>query len=204
MEIQDYLQGYQPKPIGGKSSYGVFVPLVEVDGVPSLLYEIRSSSMRRQPSEICFPGGRMDEGESPCETAVRELEEEIGVSPWEVYGQTNYLVQRSGQIIYPVLGRLQSGLSYTLSPEEVSQVFTVPISHLLQQKEEYFVEVIAKPTFSKEVLGLGKEYPFRGGRDSFAVYRYQEHIIWGITGTITREVLSLLEQCNGLDTLVSF
>lgn len=199
MELQDYLQGFRPKPIGGKSSYAVFVPIVEVDSVPSLLYEIRSSSMRRQPSEICFPGGRMDQGESPCETAVRELEEEIGVSPWEVYGQIDYLVQRTGQIIYPVLGRLGSDLSYTLSKEEVSEVFTVPISHLLTQKEEYFLDIVPKPSFSKDVLGLGQEYPFRRGRESFAVYRYEGRIIWGITGSITREVLSVLQHCDSRD-----
>lgn len=194
MRIEDYFQGFQPKPMGDKSAYSVFVPMVEVEGVPSLLYEIRSPSMRRQPSEICFPGGRMEQGESPCETAVRELEEEIGVSPSVVYGQTHYLVQRSGQIIYPVLGRLPSGLSYTLCPDEVSQVFTVPISHMLQQKEEYFVDVTAKPAFPKEVLGLEKEYVFRGGRDSFPVYRYENHVIWGITGSITKEILSILGQ----------
>lgn len=192
MDLTEYFTGFTPKPIGKKSLYAVFVPIISVGGIPSLLYQVRSRSLRRQPSEICFPGGGMEADETPVQAALRELQEEMGVTPSVVYGQTNFLVQRTGNIIYPVLGELDEKAEFYLSPDEVSEIFTVPISHLKEQKEEYSVRITPQAEFSKEVLGLSQEYEFRQGKETFGVYRYENRIIWGITGSITREILSIM------------
>ena len=52
--------------------YAVLVPLVEHDGELSVLYEVRAATLRRQPGEVCFPGGRMEPGETPEVSALRE------------------------------------------------------------------------------------------------------------------------------------
>lgn len=183
---------YVPKPMNAKKCYAVFVPVLEVDGTPHFLYQVRSKTMRRQPSEICFPGGKMEEGECATQAAVRELEEELGVTPTKIYGETDFLVLRSGSVIYPVVGHLSSNPSFTLSTAEVDHIFTVPISTLQQQKEEYAVLLEPKPQFEKEVLSLTEAYPFRQGKETFSVYRVEDYTIWGITGRITKHVLSLL------------
>lgn len=59
--------------------FSVLVPVVEKDGGLHLLYEKRARHMKRQPGEICFPGGEMEEGENPEECALRETWEEIGI-----------------------------------------------------------------------------------------------------------------------------
>ena len=59
--------------------YSVLVPLVEREGGLSLLYEVRAGSLRRQPGEVCFPGGRLEGAESPEECALRETWEELGI-----------------------------------------------------------------------------------------------------------------------------
>lgn len=62
--------------------FAVLIPLVTLgdDGRDHLLLEVRSMSVA-QPGEICFPGGRMEAGETVLEAALRETCEELGVAP---------------------------------------------------------------------------------------------------------------------------
>ena len=57
-----------------RGEFAVLAPLVRVDGETHLLFEVRALHMRRQPGEVCFPGGQIEEGETPLEAAVRETE----------------------------------------------------------------------------------------------------------------------------------
>ena len=75
-----------PGLMDATGQYSVLVPLVEGEGGLSLLYEVRAGSLRRQPGEVCFPGGRLEGAESPEECALRETWEELGIPararPW--------------------------------------------------------------------------------------------------------------------------
>lgn len=68
-----------PGLMDATGQYSVLVPLVEGEGGLSLLYEVRAGSLRRQPGEVCFPGGRLEGAESPEECALRETWEELGI-----------------------------------------------------------------------------------------------------------------------------
>ena len=62
----------------------VLVPFVEKDGKWHLLFEQRALHLRKQGGDICFPGGRLNEGESPREAALRETEEELLIPREEI------------------------------------------------------------------------------------------------------------------------
>ena len=64
--------GHTPKLQDVNREYAVLVPLVERPEGLSLLYEVRAHTLRRQPGEVCFPGGRIEGVESPEECALRE------------------------------------------------------------------------------------------------------------------------------------
>ncbi|HAB62465.1 MAG TPA: CoA pyrophosphatase, partial [Lachnospiraceae bacterium] len=76
----------QPGIIGEEEfrRYAVLVPLIDIDGITYLLFEKRSSTLRYQPGEICFPGGKHEAGESLQECAVRETVEELLVNQKQI------------------------------------------------------------------------------------------------------------------------
>jgi coenzyme A diphosphatase NUDT7 len=73
--IRNKLKNLRPKPVDEEVSFAVLVPLIEIDGELNLIYEVRSNSIA-QPGEISFPGGRIEDDESPMEAAIRETSEE--------------------------------------------------------------------------------------------------------------------------------
>ena len=71
--------GHQPGLLGARRNYAVLCPLVQLPEGPGLLFEVRAASLRRQPGEVCFPGGRAESGESPIDCALRETKEELSI-----------------------------------------------------------------------------------------------------------------------------
>ncbi len=70
--------------IGEETAYrsAILIPLVLVNEEWHILFEVRSFTMRKQPGDISFPGGRIDATDaSPMAAAVRETTEELGVDP---------------------------------------------------------------------------------------------------------------------------
>ena len=60
----------------GAIDAAVLIPVVERNGEDHILFELRSSRID-QGGEVCFPGGRIEAGESSEETVLRETEEEL-------------------------------------------------------------------------------------------------------------------------------
>ena len=112
--------GHTPKLQDVNREYAVLVPLAQRPEGLSLLYEVRSEQLGRQPGEVCFPGGRMETGEDPVACALRETWEELAIPPEriQVVAQLDFLTHQGGFAMYPVLG--------ILSPEGVEQLRPSP------------------------------------------------------------------------------
>ena len=67
-----------------KRGASVLIPLVWKDGEPHLLFEVRAYDLKVQPGEVCFPGGRIEEGETPQDAVLREVSEELFVRKEQV------------------------------------------------------------------------------------------------------------------------
>src|SRR3954470_14044565 len=117
----------------GRTEAAVLVPMHGWPDNPGLVFTERRGDLNRHAGEISFPGGRRDEGEELLDTALREAEEEIGLSPdrVEVVGAlppigtfvTNYKV-------HPFVGLIDEGMQFQPNPSEVESVLVASLDDL--------------------------------------------------------------------------
>ena len=198
--LEALLKDRTPGLMDSKRAYAVLVPLVEQNGELCLLYEVRARTLRRQPGEVCFPGGLMEKGETPEDCALRETWEELAIPPERVrlLGRLDFIAHRASFLMQPVLGVVDSSALDRMapSPAEVEEVFFVPLSHLLRTPPiEYTYELVPTPAenFPYEIIGIPKNYRWQNGRENVPVYPWEGRAIWGLTGRITRNLISLLQ-----------
>lgn len=189
-------QNHVPGLLGAKHSYAVLCPLVEKEDGLHLLFEVRAEGLR-QAGEVCFPGGRMEPGESVEACALRETEEELGIPANQVQllGQSDFLCNQRGFLLCPVIGLVsEAGMAALCpSPAEVAEVFTVPLSFFRSTAPEvYTYDVVPQipADFPYEAMGIDPSYPWSRGRNDVPVWHYEGHIIWGMTARILRDILS--------------
>ena len=199
-ELQQLLNSRTPGPMNATASYAVLVPLVEQKGELHLLYEVRAAALRRQPREVCFPGGKMERGESPVDCAVRETQEELSIpaDAIRILGPLDFICHRSGFVMYPVLGLIDPQAADALcpNPAEVDETFLVPLSALkAMTPAQYRYELVPRlpEDFPYDLIGIGRDYSWQYGIQTGPVYPWETKAIWGLTGQITRHVLDLFD-----------
>ena len=176
----------------------MLIPLIRISGVPYLLFEKRSNQLRRQPGEVCFPGGKLEAGESPKECAVRETVEELNVLPQqiEVMGPGDIYLSPFNLMIHTFMGVIKD-YQDTFSKDEVDAIIKVPLDFLLGQEPERFVsKLISEPPddFPYEWIPGGVKYPWAKGTYDVLFYKYEDWIIWGMTAQIVKSAVNLMEE----------
>lgn len=181
----------------------VLLPLVEVSGETHILFEVRSSEMRSQPGDICFPGGRVEEADkSKMETAIRETSEELGVPQAAITDviPLDYIVSDVAGIIYPYIGKLDSMEELNLNSFEVAEVFTVPLNYFLHTEPERFkinFKVIPEKDFPFELIQNGEDYDWRQREMDELFYVYHpRRVIWGLTAKIVYHFVDVLKKLD--------
>lgn len=199
------LRGREPKLIDYEQYHrsSVVVPLIEKDGNYEVLFEVRSNKLKHQPGEICFPGGRCEANETPEQTAVREVCEELVILPEQVelIAPMDILISPSSMILYPYLGILKS-YAKTYGTDEVAEVFTVPLRYFLEtDADTYYNRVYNAPQegFPFEKIEGGEHYRWHQGKYPVHFYEYEGYTIWGLTARIMRSVAQLIKQAGGIE-----
>ena len=112
----------------------VLVPLIDRAGGMSVLLTQRTPHLSAHAGQISFPGGRVEAGDADAtEAALRETEEEVGLTRDHVtvIGRLDTYITGTGFEITPVVGIVKVPFPLAIDPFEVSEVFEVPLSFIL-------------------------------------------------------------------------
>lgn len=101
----------------------------------ALLLTKRSSKLRRHAGQWALPGGRVDGGETVEQTAIREMEEEVGLklSQAQIIGRLDDFATRSGFVMTPIVFWAGQLPALQLNPLEVDSAHRIPISEFTRQ-----------------------------------------------------------------------
>jgi 8-oxo-dGTP pyrophosphatase MutT (NUDIX family) len=164
--------------VTGRTRAAVLVPLYVEAGELHCVFTKRRDDLRRHAGEISFPGGRYDEGERDLvATALREAHEEIGLPPEavEIAGALQPTPTiATGYAVYPFVGLIEPGRSWTPSANEVAEVLEFPLRGL---REGYARRRLVR-------RGL----PIR--TDTYVV---AEQLIWGATARILADLFDRID-----------
>ena len=159
----------------------VLLPLVMRDEL-TLLLTRRTAHLSTHSGQIALPGGKIDPTDAdPTAAALRETFEEIGIPPEriEVLGTLPVYVTGTSFIVTPVVGLVQPGFELVPNPDEVDDVFEVPLSFLMNplhhRKHAFDFEGVVREWYSM---------PYQDGD--------QERFIWGATAGMLRNFYRLL------------
>ncbi len=195
-QLRRTFQGRSPGLMGVHTHYAVLVPVVEAQGGPSLLFEVRASTLIRQPNEVCFPGGKVEPGETPQDCALRETGEELSIPPSDIslIGPLDCLAHASSSLLHPFLAQIRLD-RLSPNPAEVQETFLVPLSFFQSNPPlSYSYPLVPQvgADFPYDLIGFPQGYPWRAGQGEVPIYLYQGHAIWGLTGRIVRWVTEQL------------
>ncbi len=194
--------GNAPRLLPDKSS-AVMIPLIEKNGEIHILFEERSHKLKFQPGDVCFPGGRIEKGETPEAAAKRELAEEL--FPREVLEEIDSKIEilctlppvvgPAGGIVYPFVCLLHD-YKGTYSQDEVEQVITYPI-FFFEEHPGFVVTMerhsIVPPDFPYDLVPGGHDYKWIPHPFEMWFYPDTKPVIWGFTARLLHRFLEYLD-----------
>jgi len=160
----------------GARSSAVLVALADGPQGPEVLLTRRSWNLRHHRGEVSFPGGRMDPGESPTDTALREAHEEVGLEPSAVAvrGELTHLnTVVSQSYIVPKVATLETRPHLRAHTSEVDRVLWVPLA-----------EFTRPDTYRSERWGL------EGTTRVLHFFHLDDETVWGATAHILVDLLT--------------
>lgn len=172
------VSGFRPageEPYRPGRTAAVLVPIIDQDH-PELVLTLRSRDLAHHPGQVSFPGGAVEEVDGTAvETAMRETQEEIGIALSSIrpIGFLDRYDTISDYRVLPVVGLLDRGLEWVPDRTEVDEVFTVPLSFLLDKSNFRSTE---------------REY--EGVVHTIHSLTWGEHVIWGVTAAIIRNLIN--------------
>jgi 8-oxo-dGTP pyrophosphatase MutT (NUDIX family) len=149
----------------------VLIPVVD-HPQPTVLLTLRAAHLNDHAGQISFPGGKIDLTDaSPLDAALREAEEEIGLSRNFVdpIGYLDLYGTGFGFRILPTVARVRPGFTLSINRAEVDDAFEVPLAFLMDPANHQ---------------RLTRE--FRGIERSYYAMPFADRYIWGATAGILR------------------
>jgi 8-oxo-dGTP pyrophosphatase MutT (NUDIX family) len=167
------LSGEMPQGLPPPRAAAVLAPIVAHEGGFTMLLTERATGLRAHSGQIAFPGGKIDPGETPLETALREAEEEIGLERGfvEPLGWLDAYSTGTGFRIAPLVALVKPGFVLTINAQEVADAFETPLDFLMDEANHQIHE--------REIGGRTRR---------FYAMPHNDRFIWGATAGMLRNL----------------
>ena len=165
----------QTIPVGSLRPSAVLVPLFQRNGNDHLLFTERTAHLEHHAGEISFPGGGQDANDQNLSiTALRETEEELGIpmNQIEILGRLDDFYSIHGYHVIPYIGVIPSPDNLKHDPFEIAGTFEAPLDY-----------------FRNPAIHRIEDWQHRGRIHLVDFYQFEEHVIWGLTAAILRQLL---------------
>ena len=172
----DPTPAHAPPP--GDRLAAVLAPVVETP-TPSLILTVRADALSRHAGEVSFPGGLVEEGETPADAARREAFEEIGLDPAlpTIVGSIPPVhTYVSAILVIPFVGLLPAEPDLFAAEAEIKEILSIPLARLAEAEE------------TMELPRTG------GGAWRGWAYPLDGHTVWGATGLMLHSFLEIIRK----------
>ena len=162
-----------------RRSAAVLVPFVRRDDALSVLFTRRTAHLRTHAGQISFPGGAIEDGDADAVAgALRETFEETGIERERIepFGYLDGFETVSGYFVSPVAGFVRGDYRLKPDPDEVAEVFEVPLDFILA------------PDRLKRL-----DFEWQGRTRTTFEFEWDGRRVWGATASIIKNLLKRLE-----------
>lgn len=171
---------FNDKDLGNLRRAAVMIPMLQIEHQWHLLLTKRSETLVEHRGQVAFPGGAQElQDENLLQTALREMQEEIGVQPNDVhvFGHLGDMPILTGYLVRPFVGEIPWPYDLKIADDEVQSAFIIPLNWL------------ANPKNRKVEL---RSYD---GREFSVVFydTFSGHQLWGASAEMTLALLTALE-----------
>jgi len=166
-----------PETVAAARPAAVLAPIIPRPEGLTVLLTLRAAQLRSHSGQVAFPGGKIDAGETPGETALREAREEIGLAPGmvEPLGWLDPYLTGTGYRVTALVALIDPAFVPTPNPDEVADVFETPFAFLMDAANHRL-----------------EERQWRGRTRKFYAMPHGERYIWGVTAGILRNLYERL------------
>lgn len=156
----------------------VLIPLFFKNSKVHVLFTKRTSKVATHKGQISFPGGSRDDTDPDLEyTALRETEEEVGIhtNDINVLGKTDIFLTNSDFLVTPYAGYFNYPYNFNINTDEIERLIEIPLEHFLQD------DIFRIQKLERDGIKWNIHY-----------YNYNGDVIWGVTGFLLSNFLSII------------
>lgn len=198
-KVYNIMKDREVGPLDVVHKFSVLIPLIKIGDEIHVIFEKRSNTLKDQPGEISFPGGKIEENETPKEAAIRETMEELNLDSKNIklIAETDYLISKDLFAINCFVGSIEDVEFKDIVPNEgeVDYLFTVPLDFFLEVDPIMYclnLYVEHNKSFPYELIPNGENYDWKKAPYSVYFYTYEDHIIWGFTAKMAYNFIKIL------------